>query len=413
MKIVIAPNAFKDSLTSLEVIACVKAAAQKVFSGAEIAEVPIADGGDGTVEAMVHATQGSVIQTQATDPLGRRIPCVYGQAGGAAVIGMSEISGLALLKEDERSALLASSYGTGELIRQAMDAGARDILVGIGGSASNDGGTGTLQALGVRFLRSDGSEIERMCGQELINVDAVDDSRLDPRLKETTITIMCDVTNPMTGPQGATYVYGPQKGADKVQLDELEKGMVHFAAILDTYAAQKISEMPGTGAAGGIGAALVGFAGAQLQSGIDAVLDRVSFTALLQGADLVMTGEGRVDYQSAFGKVVHGVTRCANAANVPVVVLAGSIGEGIQAVFDIGVRAIVPLPDGPMTLGACIADAKRLVTEAAERAFALIAVGQAMRPLFLPQGFHRVQLRGFIGRDDTENDADRGGEQHA
>ncbi len=378
MKIVIAPNAFKDSLTSLGVIACVKEAALKIFPDANIAEVPIADGGDGTVEAMVHATNGRVIQTQAADPLGRLIPCVYGEAGGAAVIGMSEVSGLARLAEKERSAQRASSYGTGELIRQAMDAGFRDILLGIGGSATSDAGTGALQALGIRFLRSDGSEISRMCGKELASVAAVDDSGLDPRLKNTAITIMCDVTNPMTGAQGATYVYGPQKGADKAQLDELEQGMVHFASVLDAYAGRKVSEMPGAGAAGGIGAALTAFAGAQMQSGIDAVLKRVNFPGLLHGADLVVTGEGRVDYQSAFGKVVHGVTRCANAAGVPVIALAGSIGEGVQAVFDLGVRAIVPLPDGPMTLAACIADAKRLVTLAAERAFALIALGREL-----------------------------------
>jgi glycerate kinase len=379
MKIVIAPNSFKDSLTSLEVIACVKEAALKVFPGAEIAEVPIADGGDGTVEAMVHATRGHTIPAQAADPLGRTIRCAYGEAAGAAVIGMSEVSGLALLKEGERNALLASSYGTGELIRQAMDAGYRDILLGIGGSASNDGGSGALQALGLRFLRADGSEIGRMCGQELSNVAAVDASGLDARLAETRITIMCDVTNPMTGPQGATHVYGPQKGADKAQLDALESGMVRFAAILDAYAGAKVSEMPGAGAAGGIGAALTAFAGAKMQSGIDAVLERVNFARLLEGADLVVTGEGRVDYQSAFGKVVHGVTRCAQAAGVPVIALAGSIGEGIQAVYDIGVCAIVPLPEGPMTLEACITGAKRLVADAAERAFALIAVGREMK----------------------------------
>jgi glycerate kinase len=379
MKILIVPDSFKGSLKSIDVIACVKKSALQHYPNAIVVEVPIADGGDGTVEAMVHATQGRVIHTKARDPLGREIACIYGEAAGAAVIGMSEVSGLALLKEGERSATLASSHGTGDLIRQALDAGFRDILVGIGGSASNDGGTGALQALGVKFLRGDGSEIERMCGRELMLVARMDDTGLDARLREARITIMCDVTNPMTGLEGATYVYGPQKGANRAQLEALEEGMVHFATLLDDYVGSKISGIPGTGAAGGIGAGLTAFADAKLQSGIDAVLERVSFARLLKGADLVVTGEGRVDFQSAFGKVVHGVTRYANEAKVPVIVIAGSIGQGAQAVFDIGVRAIVPLPDKPMTLEECIGDAERLVSEAAGRAFALIDIGRAMR----------------------------------
>ena len=379
MKIVVAPDSFKGSLKSIEVIACVKKSALKQFPDAQVIEVPIADGGDGTVEAMVYATHGRIIRAEARDPLGRRIRCIYGEAAGAAVIGMSEISGLALLRDEERSAMLASSHGTGDLIRKALDDGFTDILVGIGGSASNDGGTGAMQALGVKFLRGDGSEIARMCGQELIHIASIDDSKMVTRLKQARITIMCDVTNPMTGPRGATYVYGPQKGAEKARLDILEKGMIHFGSLLDTYAGRNISDMPGTGAAGGIGAALTAFAGAVLKSGIDTVLERVGFDQLLAGADLVVTGEGRVDFQSAFGKVVHGVTRYANDAHVPVVVIAGSIGEGAAAVYDIGVRAIVPLPDRPMALTDCLQNAERLVSEAADRAFALIGIGRAMR----------------------------------
>ena len=379
MKIVVAPDSFKGSLKSIEVISCVKKSALKQFSDAQIVEVPIADGGDGTVEAMVYATHGRVIPAEARDPLGRTIRCTYGEAAGAAVIGMAEISGLALLRDEERSAMRASSHGTGDLIRKALDDGFTDILVGIGGSASNDGGTGAMQALGVKFLRGDGSEIARMCGQELIHIAAIDDSGLDPKLKQACITIMCDVTNPMTGPQGATYVYGPQKGADKAQLDALEWGMLHFGALLNEYAGREISGIPGTGAAGGIGAAFTAFAGAVLKSGIDAVLERVGFAQLLEGADLVVTGEGRVDFQSAFGKVVHGITRYANAAHVPVIAIAGSIGEGAAAVYDIGVRAIVPLPDKPMALADCLQDAERLVTEAADRAFALIRIGREMQ----------------------------------
>ena len=315
MKIIVAPDSFKGSLKSIEVIDCVKRSALKRFPGAEIVEVPIADGGDGTVEAMVHATRGRIIRAKAGDPLGREIECIYGEAAGAAVIGMSEISGLALLKEDERSAVLTSSHGTGDLIRQALDEGFRDILVGIGGSATNDGGTGALQALGVRFLRADGSEIDRMCGKELIDVARMDDTGLDARLKEARITIMCDVTNPMTGPDGATYVYGPQKGADSGYSWTRWKrrhGPFCGACWMITRG-RKISEAPGSGRGGRPGrGAGTAFAGAKASKAASTPCwNAWAFMRMLEGADLVVTGEGRVDDQSASGKVVHGVTRAA------------------------------------------------------------------------------------------------------
>lgn len=379
MKIVIAPDSFKGSLSSPEVIACVRQSAEAHFQDAQIVEVPIADGGDGTVEALVHATGGHVVRMQARDPLGRMIGCAYGDAGGTAVVGMSEQSGLALLKPEERNPLETSSHGTGDVIKRALDGGYTEILVGIGGSATNDGGTGALQALGMRFLRDDGSEIERMCGKELIHVSRVDDSRFDKRLYNVKITVMCDVTNPLTGKDGATYVYGPQKGGTPERLELLEAGMTRFGRLMDSYAGRDIASMPGAGAAGGIGAALHAFAGAQLVRGIDAVLNLVRFGELLKGADIVITGEGRVDFQSAFGKVIHGVAGYAKAAGVPVVVIAGGVGEGAEAVYDLGVNAIVALPDGPMTLEQCISGAAGLMTKAADRVFSLIRIGQSMK----------------------------------
>ena len=296
MKIVIAPDSFKGSLTSLEVIECVRQSALKNFDHVDIVDVPIADGGDGTVEALVHATNGRILKTQARDPLGRKVNCVYGDANGTAVVGMAEPSGLALLAPDERNPLEASSHGTGDVIRQALDDGFSEILVGIGGSATNDCGTGALQALGMRFYRDNGSEIERMCGKELVNVSRADAEALDARLKSAHITVMCDVTNPLTGDNGATYVYGPQKGGTPERLKILENGMIRFGCILNDYAKREITTMPGAGAAGGIGASLHVFTGAELCRGIDAVLGLVKFDELIKGADLVITGEGRVDF---------------------------------------------------------------------------------------------------------------------
>lgn len=375
MKIVIAPDSFKGSLTSMQVIKSVKQSALKFFPGADIIEIPIADGGDGTVEAICYASGGSIIKTQARDPLGHLIDCTYGDANGRAIIGMSEISGLALLRDEERDPLKTSSHGTGDLIKQALDAGFRNIYLGIGGSATNDGGTGALQALGLKFLRSDGSEIERMCGGELGNVASIEDSNLDPRLKDASITIMCDVTNPLTGPNGATYIYGPQKGANNETLVYLEEGMQIFERILNKYAGRNVSLVPGAGAAGGIGCGLMCFTGAQLTSGIDAVLELVKFDELIKGTDLIITGEGRVDHQSACGKVVHGIANYAKKADVPVVVIAGSIGNGAEAVYPLGVNTLVALPENPTTLEDCLNNAEKLISKAADRVFSLIKIG--------------------------------------
>lgn len=379
MKIVIAPDSFKGSLTSQEVIAQVKKSALLHFPSANIVEVPMADGGDGTVEALVFATGGTILSAEARDPLGRVKTCIYGAANGSAIIGMSECSGLAELTKTDRNPMETSSHGTGDVIRQAMNDGFSDIYIGLGGSATNDCGTGALQALGMRFIRKDGSEIERMCGKELGNVFYVDDSNLDQRLKTAHLTVMCDVTNPLTGKDGATIIYGPQKGATSFQLDCLEAGMLKFEKIINNYAGRVVTLMPGAGAAGGIGCALHAFLGATMCSGIDAMLKLVKFGELIVDADLIVTGEGQVDHQSAYGKVVHGITKYAKAAYVPVVVIAGSIGNGAQAIYSLGVNTILALPEAPMSLEACIANAGQLVEAAADRMFSLIHIGRNMR----------------------------------
>lgn len=379
MKIVIAPDSFKGSLSSEAIISIVTQSALARFADAEISGVPIADGGDGTVAALVRASGGRTITTTARDPLGRHIQCVYGITDTTAIIGMSECSGLALLSAEEHNPLETSSHGVGDVILAALDAGIRDILLGIGGSATNDGGTGCLQALGVRFFRADGDEIPRMCGDELAQAARIDASGIDKRLASTSITIMCDVTNPLTGDHGATYTYGPQKGGTKKMLDDLEAGMSHFAALLDAHAGRAVSDMPGAGAAGGIGAALHGFTGAALVRGIDAVLSFVQFDQLIADADIIITGEGRIDEQSAYGKVIHGVTQYARDAHVPVIALTGGVGPGADAVYDLGVHTIAALPNAPMTLEDCIQNADALLKDTADRVFALIDVGYHLR----------------------------------
>ena len=378
MKIVIAPDSFKGSLSSMQFINIAKRSAYRNFPDAQISEVPIADGGDGTVEAIVYASGGTAICAKARDPHGRQISCIYGDANGTAVIGLSECSGLALLSKDDRNPMLTSTHGTGDLIKKTLEEGFSDIYLGIGGSATNDAGTGALQALGLKFLRKDGSEIERMCGGELINVASVDDSGLDKRLASASITIMCDVNNPLTGENGATYIYGPQKGADKEKLEELEKGMKSFENILNDYAGYDVSHIPGAGAAGGIGCGLVCFAGAKMTSGIDAVLELVRFNEIIEGASLILTGEGRVDHQSACGKVIHGIANYAKKAGVPVVVIAGSIGSGADALFPLGVSTLSALPESPCSLEECMQNAEELMAKAADRVFSLIKIGRDM-----------------------------------
>ncbi len=378
MKIVIAPDSFKGSLSSMQFINITKRSALSSFPKAQICEVPIADGGDGTVAAIVYASGGTALSVKARDPHGRQINCIYADANGTAVIGLSECSGLALLSEDERNPLLTSTHGTGDLIKKALDEGFSDIYLGIGGSATNDAGTGALQALGLRFLRSDGTEIGRMCGGELGSVAEIDDSGLDKRLASASITIMCDVNNPLTGENGATYIYGPQKGADEEKLITLETGMKSFEKILNAYAGYDVSNIPGAGAAGGIGCGLVCFTKAKMISGIDAVLELVKFDQIIEGADLIITGEGRVDHQSACGKVIHGIANYAKKAGVPVVVIAGSIGSGAQALFPLGVSTLSALPESPCTLDECMQNAEELMARAADRVFSLIKIGKNM-----------------------------------
>ncbi len=380
MKFLFASDSFKGSLSSHDTARLLSEAAEKVFPGCETVSVPVADGGEGTVSAVVSACGGQIVTVGVHDPLMRKIDASYGiiDAGGGrrrAVIEMAAASGLTLVEDDLRDPLITSSFGTGELILDALDRGCRDISIAIGGSATNDGGMGCCRALGIRFLDEDGNELEGR-GMDLEKAADIDISGLDPRIKGSGITVMCDVTNPLTGPDGATMVYGPQKGASEDTLKRLEAGMRSYADIVSVCKGED-GCFPGAGAAGGLGFALKVFLGGVMRSGIETVLDLIDFDRLLEGVDLVVTGEGRTDRQSCFGKVMQGVGERAARAGVTAVGLSGSAGEGYEEIFDHGISSLTLTMKEGLSLKEAMENAEQLYAEAAEKMFLGLRTEQA------------------------------------
>lgn len=370
MKLVFAPDSFKGSMSAEQIVDILQAQAQRHFPGCQTECVPVADGGEGTVRALVRAGKGELHTMKVHGPLMEMAEAEYGVlADGTWVFEMAQASGLPMVPPEKRDPRNTTSYGVGELIARALSEGARHILIGIGGSATNDGGMGLLAALGARFAGADGAALPPV-GGSLAAVESIDLSSLDPRALKADITVISDVSNPLTGPTGATYIYGPQKGATPQIADELEAGMVHYAQKFAALLGRSIADFPGAGAAGGLGAALKGVLGARLRSGIDAVLDAVGFDALLDGADLVVTGEGRIDRQTAeFGKVPAGVLNRATRRGVPVAILAGCVGAGAEAIYDLGPCVILPTVSGPTTLEQAMAGAADNVAATADRLF--------------------------------------------
>jgi len=344
MKIVIAPDSFKETLTAAEVSQAIARGIHDVLPDAAIDACPVADGGEGTVEAMVHATGGAMQIANVTSPLGEPIEATWGLLGDGdmAVIEMAAAAGLHRVPKDQRDPTRTTTFGVGELIRSALDTGVTRIMLGIGGSATTDGGAGMAQALGVSFQGGD----TPMTGGKLADLTGVDFSRRDPRLDEVELVVACDVTNPLAGPRGAAAVYGPQKGATPQQVESLDAGLAHLAALLPDIDA----DAPGMGAAGGLGFGLVAFCNAKLERGIELVLDAVRFDQRVEGADLVITGEGRLDGQSIQGKTCLGVAKAAAKHHVPTIALIGSLGPEVEKTLDHGLPAYHPLVDGDVTV---------------------------------------------------------------
>jgi glycerate kinase len=380
MRILVAPDSFKGSLSAVQAAAAMARGIGTVFLDAEVIQVPIADGGEGTVEALVKATGGRVLHTVVRGPMGEPVQAAWGISGSGttAYIEMAAASGLLRVPEGKRDPRLASSFGTGELMRAALDAGLRKVVLGIGGSATNDGGAGMARALGVRFLDARGQELPEG-GAALTHLARVDLSGLDPRLAEASILVACDVDSPLCGPRGASVIYGPQKGAMPLMVKELDEALRHYGNLVAGATGRDMAAQPGAGAAGGLGAGLLFFTSAVLRPGISVVLETVGFEALLRGVDLVFTGEGHTDAQTAMGKAPMGVAEAAQRCGVPVVCLSGGLGQGAEDLLDHGMGALASVPPGPMDLPTCMVEAADLLEAAAVRVCRLLKVGQGLQ----------------------------------
>jgi glycerate kinase len=341
MKIVIAPDSYKESLTALEVATEIEAGFREIFPDAEYMKLPMADGGEGTVAAMVDATGGRLVEVGVTGPLGEQVKACYGLAGDGttAIIEMAAASGLALVAPNLRNPLKTTTFGTGELIKAALDAGVSHLIIGIGGSATNDGGAGMIKALGVKLLDKRNREIG-FGGGELANLDRIDISGMDPRLKACRIEAACDVNNPLTGPRGASAVFGPQKGATPEMVVRLDANLTRYADLIKRDLGVEVELVPGAGAAGGMGAALLAFFGARLRPGIEIVMEAVGLEDIIKDADLVITGEGRIDSQTIHGKTPIGVARMAKRYGKPVIGIAGCLATDAGVVHKHGIDAV-------------------------------------------------------------------------
>ena len=379
MRFLFASDSFKGTLSSRQTAELLVQATQEIFPGCECESVEVADGGEGTTDAVVAATGGRRVEVSAHGPLWEERTAFYGKLDEKrAVMEMASASGLQLVPEEQRNPWETTSYGTGEMIRDALDRGLRDISIAIGGSATNDGGMGCARALGVRFLDKTGKELSG-CGKDLARVHRIDMSGLDTRVRECVFTVMCDVTNPLCGEQGATYTFGKQKGGTPEILKELEAGMQNYREILKQQFGVDMDTVAGAGAAGGLGAALMVFLDGSLKSGIETVLDLVGFDERLEGVSLVVTGEGAADWQSVYGKVMQGVGVRCKAKGIPAAAIVGSIGRGAEDIFDYGIDSIITTVNRPMPLSEALDRAGELYLSAARRLFRMLRAGQKMK----------------------------------
>ncbi|WP_318454569.1 glycerate kinase [Photobacterium leiognathi] len=358
MKIIIAPDSYKESLTAMEVATAIENGFRQVIPNAEYIKLPMADGGEGTVQSLVDASNGTIIERSVTGPLGEQVNGFFGLMGDGktAIIEMAAASGLHLVSPELRNPMLTTSFGTGELILAALDKGVEHIIVGIGGSATNDGGIGMAQALGVRFLDENNKQIS-YSGGALDRLHRIDINNIDPRLASVKLEVACDVDNPLCGEKGASQVFGPQKGATPEMVTQLDNNLAHYAEIIKRDLGKNVKDMAGAGAAGGMGAALLGLFNAQLRPGIEIVMDAVNLADVLQDADLVITGEGRIDSQTIHGKTPIGVARAAKRFNKPVIGIAGCLSYDCNVVHEHGIDAVFSVVPRSVSLAEALAEA--------------------------------------------------------
>jgi glycerate kinase len=380
MRIVIAPQSLKGSLTAAETGLAIAQGARNVYPEADIEIIPIADGGEGTAQALVDATGGQLIAHQVAGPLGEPVQAFFGLLGDGqtAVIEMASCAGLPLVPATLRDPRITTTYGVGELIQAALDAHCRHFIIGIGGSATNDGGAGMAQALGATLTTEQGEAIARG-GAALTTLAHISTATMDQRLHECTFQVASDVTNPLCGPTGASAVYGPQKGATPEIVQELDAALAHYALIIAQDLHISVDHIPGAGAAGGLGAGLIAFLGATLKPGAQIVLEAVQLEEKLHTADLVITAEGKLDEQTAYGKSVGAVAELAKRYHLPVLAIAGGLGEQYRAVYDLGVDAVAVLPNGPMSLAQAMEHAVALTSDATERTLKIFQMGATAR----------------------------------
>ncbi len=382
MKFLFASDSFKGTLSSARITELLEDSARRVFPDCETDGVSVADGGEGTIDAVIAALKGRYVRLKVHGPLMEEEDSFFGyfeerDGSPGAVIEMAAASGLPMVPKEKRNPLTTTTFGTGELIRAALDQGCRRIFIAIGGSATNDGGMGAMRALGVRFLDEQGRELAGT-GADLSRVADLDVTGLHPAVAQTDFTVMCDVTNPLTGPDGAAYTFGAQKGGTPEILDRLEEGMVRYASLLKDRLGTEVDRVPGAGAAGGLGAALCVFLKASMRSGIETVLDLIHFEERLEGVDLVITGEGRMDWQSAFGKVPAGIGKRCARRGIPVIAIVGGMGQRAEQVFDCGIDSIMTTINGAMEIDEALERAEELYRSAAERTFRMLKAGQRL-----------------------------------
>ena len=375
MKVLIAPQSYKGSISAIKVAEAIKEGALNIFPSIESLIIPVADGGDGTLETLVESTSGTIHNSNATGPLGNSIPVIWGTLGDnkTAIIEMARISGLALVPQNKRNPYYTTSYGLGEIIKEALDLDYRKFIIGIGGSATNDGGAGMAQALGAKLTDKNKKSID-LGGLALNEITKIDISGIDPRIHESEILVACDVNNPLCGPNGASFVYGPQKGASPEMVKTLDDALYHFGSQLISDTGINIMEIAGSGAAGGIGGGMVGFLNAKLKPGVEIVLDTLDFDKSLKNVDLVITGEGQIDFQTVFSKAPIGVAKHAKKYNIPVIAICGSLGKNYQDVHSHGIDAVIPITPKPMDLKEASDNAYELIKNTSEQIFRILKI---------------------------------------